>query len=133
MTEALADPRYSAETKVIIEHKRDLLPLEHEYRLSHGNVSLKSPEAVAFLNERLRASGKTWQITSENIDTVFGNMFLNSSMNSPVGTGVMINGGGGNTFDHNEISGGRAGVDLENTKNNKFNGNKITSPTNPPK
>jgi hypothetical protein len=132
MTEALVDARYSAEIKVIIEHQRDLLPLKEEYRLSHENLSLakmKSPEAVAFFNQRLRESGKSWQITSQNIDSTFGNVMLDSSMNGPFTAGVKIRGGGGNTFDQTDINGARTGVDLEDTKDNRFSNTRINSPS----
>jgi parallel beta-helix repeat protein len=133
MSAALADPTYSPETKLVIEHQRDLLPLKQEYRRLQAprpvsNDEIKSPKAIEYFNGRLRALGKNWKITPENMDSSFGNVMLDSSMNSS-GTGVKISGGGGNTFDKNNISGGRAGVDLENTKNNNFKNNNISSPT----
>jgi hypothetical protein len=136
MTEALADPRYSPETKAVIERQRDVLPFKREYRTSHGSVSLdqmKSPEAVAFFNQRLRESGKNWQIGPDNIDSTFGNVMLDTSMNGPFTAGVKIKGGGGNTFDQTDIHGAQIGVDLEATKENKFSNTRISTPTELPK
>ena len=131
MTEALADPRYSAETKITIKHQIDLLPFKFEYRRLHGNVSLaelKSPKAVAFFNRRLKESGKDWQITPQNIDSTFGSVILDLSANGPFTAGVKIRGGGGNTFDRTDINGAQTGIDLENTQNNKFNHTHYSAP-----
>ncbi|MBR0855690.1 hypothetical protein [Bradyrhizobium liaoningense] len=129
----LADPRYSAETKLVIQHKRDLLPLQQEYRSSGmgpllSATELKSPKAVEFFNRRLREIGKDWQITPENINSVFGNAILNSTMNGPFSAGVRITGGGGNTFDQIDIGGAAVGVDLKDTRDNTFSNTRINQP-----
>lgn len=129
--EVLADPSISAETKATLSHQYDLLPFKDEYRQLHGNVSaaqFKSSEAVAFLNRRLQETGKNWRITPENLDATFGTIMINSSMNGPYSAGVKISGGGGNTFDQIDIHGAQTGLDLENTKNNKFSNTRISGP-----
>lgn len=134
MTEALADPRYSAETKLVISHKRDLLPFKEEWRSLGHRPSLaeyRSPAAIAFFNKRLSETGKDWKITPENIDAVFGNVMLDTRINGPM-TGIKIGGGGGNTFDQTDINAIQTGVDLENTQNNKFSNTRISGPKGPP-
>jgi hypothetical protein len=124
----LADPRYSAETKTAVLHQHELLPFKDEYRKLHGNVSIqqfKSPEAVAFLNKRLKETGKDWQITPENIDETFGNIMIDTSARGAYTSGVKIRGGGGNTFDQTDIEGAQTGVDLENTQKNRFTHTRI--------
>jgi hypothetical protein len=136
MTEALADPRYSAQTKEVIQRQRDVLPFKAEYRATHGNVSptqMKTPEAVAFFNQRLRETGKRWQIAPDNVDSTFGNVMLDSSMSGPFTAGIKITGGGGNIFDQTDIHGAQTGIDLERTKDNQFSNTRISTPTERPK
>jgi hypothetical protein len=132
MKEALADPRYTATTKLVIQHKLDLLPFKREYRETHANVSLaqyKSPEGIAFFNQRLREAGKDWQITGAD-DPVFGNVMLDSSMRGAL-TGILIEGGGGNTFDQTDIDALQTGVHLRDTKGNQFGHTRINTPDTP--
>jgi hypothetical protein len=141
MDEALADPRYSAATKLVIARKRDVQPFKGEWRATHGvspeaEKEMKSPAGIAFLNQRLRESGKDWQITPENIASVFGTVMLDTSMRGPFTAGVKITGGGGNTFDQTDIDAMQNGVDLENTRDNSFSNTRIITrgaPTNPDK
>jgi hypothetical protein len=128
-TEYLADPSYSAETKLVISHKRDMLPLLTEYdeELSRDpSLGLwKSPKAVAFFNKRLRETGKDWQITPENVDATFGDISLNTRVTGP-GTGIEIIGGSGNTFDQTDIKGStKSGIKLQETHNNQFSNTRI--------
>jgi hypothetical protein len=130
MSSALADRRYSADTKLVISHQRDLLPLKEEWgELGHTRslAEYKSPAAISFFNRRLRETRKDWQITPENVDATFGNVVLDSSMRGPFDTGIKIQGGGGNTFDQTDIR-ARTGIDLKETTGNSFSNTRINTP-----
>lgn len=121
LQQTLSDPNISSATREIVSHKIDLAPFFDEYLRNKG-TDPKSQQAIAFYNRRLEEAGKTWRVTSENIDNILGGLFLNSrfDLGESGMTGIRINGGGGNVFEHLEVTGKGTGVDLENSQNNRF-------------
>jgi len=131
LTNMLADPDLTPEARELLTHKLDLYPIALEYERSKApwpvsRAEKRSPEAISFYNKRLQELGKTWQVTLENIDFLFGPTISNLK-SSGYGTGIKIEGGSGNTFVHTEVSGARTGVDLKDAQDNKFFDTRISN------
>jgi len=95
--------------------------MSDDYRamMAPREVSTMSVDAIIYFNKRLEESKADWRITPENYKELFGMVCIRCSARG-YSNGVVINGGGGNTFDQTNIDETENAVDLNNTEQNHF-------------
>jgi hypothetical protein len=124
------ESKLNKETQKLIADKNVFLPIYFSYKRKMGpsvtDAQLESSDAISFYNDELKKIGYDLVVTSENVQTLAGNLFTNIVT---VGKkGIVMNNGNGNVFDKIDITASDTGIDMNSSDNNKFSNVKINTP-----